>query len=89
MEKELVNTNRLIRKGIWEIGLSKTGFIRESGRCLVMQAIVNDEPVIMVFLNSYGKLTRFADAKRVKNWMEKNTRDKKQVTHKRTTRQPS
>lgn len=84
-----VNTNRLIRKGIWEIGLSKTGFIRESGRCLVMQAIVNDEPVIMVFLNSYGKLTRFADAKRVKNWMEKNTRDKKQVTHKRTTRQPS
>ena len=54
-----------------------------------MQAIVNDEPVIMVFLNSYGKLTRFADAKRVKNWMEKNTRDKKQVTHKRTTRQPS
>ncbi len=43
----------------------------------------------MVFLNSYGKLTKFDDAKRVKNWMEKNKRDKKQVTHKRTTRQPS
>jgi len=67
-----VNTNRLVRKGIWNIGLSKTGFIRESGRCLIMQAIVNNEPVIMVFLNSYGKLTRFADAKRVKKWMEKN-----------------
>lgn len=67
-----VNTNRLVRKGIWDIGLSKTGFIRESGRCLIMQAIVNNEPVIMVFLNSYGKLTRFADAKRVKKWMEKN-----------------
>lgn len=67
-----VNTNRLVRKGIWDIGLSKTGFIRESGRCLIMQTIVNNEPVIMVFLNSYGKLTRFADAKRVKKWMEKN-----------------
>ena len=67
-----VNTNRLVRKGIWDIGLSKTGFIRESGRCLIMQAIVNNEPVIMIFLNSYGKLTRFADAKRVKKWMEKN-----------------
>lgn len=67
-----VNTNRLVRKGIWDIGLSKTGFIKESGRCLIMQAIVNNEPVIMVFLNSYGKLTRFADAKRVKKWMEKN-----------------
>lgn len=67
-----VNTNRLVRKGIWDIGLSKTGFIRESGRCLIMQVIVNNEPVIMVFLNSYGKLTRFADAKRVKKWMEKN-----------------
>ena len=64
------NTNPLVRKG-WDIGLSKTGFIRESGRCLVLQTIINEEPIIIVLLNSYGKLTRFADVKRIKNWMNK------------------
>jgi len=66
-----VNTNRLVRKGTWEIGLSKTGFTRDAGRCLVMQATINNEPVIMIFLNSYGTLTRFADAQRVKKWIKK------------------
>jgi D-alanyl-D-alanine endopeptidase (penicillin-binding protein 7) len=84
-----VNTNRLVRKGDWDIGLSKTGFIREAGRCLVMQAMVKDEPVIMIFLDSYGKLTRFADAKRVKKWMEKNYNKSHQVTELRLTTQPS
>jgi len=65
------NTNPLVRKGAWNIGLSKTGFIRESGRCLVLQTIINDEPIIIVLLNSYGKLTRFADVKRIRNWMNK------------------
>jgi len=65
------NTNPLVRKGVWDIGLSKTGFIRESGRCLVLQTIINDEPIIIVLLNSYGKLTRFADVKRIRNWMNK------------------
>jgi len=65
------NTNPLVRKGVWDIGLSKTGFIRESGRCLVLQTIINDEPIIIVLLNSYGKLTRFADVKRIKNWMNR------------------
>ena len=66
-----VNTNRLVRKGTWDIGLSKTGFTRDAGRCLVMQATINNEPVIMIFLNSYGTLTRFADAQRVKKWIKK------------------
>ena len=65
------NTNPLVRKGLWDIGLSKTGFIRESGRCLVLQTVINNEPIIIVLLNSYGKLTRFADVKRIKNWMNK------------------
>tara|TARA_Y100000748_G_scaffold17591_1_gene13572 strand:+ start:24907 stop:25785 length:879 start_codon:yes stop_codon:yes gene_type:complete len=65
------NTNPLVRKGVWDIGLSKTGFIRESGRCLVLQTVINDEPIIIVLLNSYGKLTRFADVKRIKNWMNR------------------
>jgi D-alanyl-D-alanine endopeptidase (penicillin-binding protein 7) len=84
-----VNTNRLVRKGDWDIGLSKTGFIREAGRCLVMQVMVKDDPVIMIFLDSYGKLTRFADAKRVKKWMEKNYNKSHQVTELRLSRQPS
>jgi len=84
-----VNTNRLVRKGDWDIGSSKTGFIREAGRCLVMQAMVKDEPVIMIFLDSYGKLTRFADAKRVKKWMEKNYNKSHQVTELSLSRQPS
>ena len=66
-----VNTNRLVRKGTWDIGLSKTGFTKDAGRCLVMQAVISNEPVIMIFLNSYGTLTRFADAQRVKKWIKK------------------
>ena len=60
-----VNTNRLVRGGEWDIGLQKTGFINEAGRCLVMQASVHDRNVVMVFLDSAGNLTRFADATRV------------------------
>ncbi len=65
------NTNPLVRKGAWDIGLSKTGFIRESGRCLVLQTVIDGEPIIIILLNSYGKLTRFADVKRIRNWMNR------------------
>jgi len=71
------NTNSLVRKGQWDIGLSKTGFIREAGRCLLMQTTINNEPVIMVLLDSYGKYTRIADAKRIRKWMEKNAKQSK------------
>ena len=65
------NTNPLVRRGIWDIGLSKTGFIREAGRCLVLQTVIDGEPIIIVLLNSYGKLTRFADVKRIRKWMNR------------------
>ncbi|WP_152548440.1 D-alanyl-D-alanine endopeptidase [Cupriavidus sp. SK-4] len=65
-----VSTNRLVRGGNWEIGLQKTGFISEAGQCLVMQAKVQGRNVVMVFLDSAGKLSRFADANRVKDWLE-------------------
>lgn len=66
------NTNTLVRteQSQWDIGLSKTGYISEAGRCLVMQATIAGEPMIMVLLDSVGKLTRIGDAKRVKKWME-------------------
>jgi D-alanyl-D-alanine endopeptidase (penicillin-binding protein 7) len=64
------NTNLLVRQGLWDIDISKTGYIREAGKCLIMQTTVMDKPIIMVFLKSYGKYTRTADAKRVKKWLE-------------------
>ena len=64
------NTNRLIQSARWQIGLSKTGFIDEAGRCLVMQAHVAQRPVLIVLLDAQGKLTRFGDANRIKQWME-------------------
>ena len=67
-----VNTNGLVRAGEWKIGLSKTGFINEAGRCLVMQAIIAGEPMIVVLLNSNGKLTRIGDANRIRKWIEYN-----------------
>lgn len=67
-----VNTNGLVRAGDWDIGLSKTGFISEAGRCLVMQAKIAGEPMIIVLLDSYGKLTRIGDANRIRKWIEYN-----------------
>jgi serine-type D-Ala-D-Ala endopeptidase (penicillin-binding protein 7) len=65
-----VNSNRLIKSRQWDIGLSKTGYISEAGRCLVMQAMIADKPVIIVLLDSWGKLSRIADANRIKHWIE-------------------
>jgi D-alanyl-D-alanine endopeptidase (penicillin-binding protein 7) len=64
------NTNYLVRGPRWQIGLSKTGYIGEAGRCLVMQAQVAQRPVLIVLLDAQGRLTRFGDANRIKRWME-------------------
>lgn len=64
------NTNPLVKNASWEIGVSKTGFINEAGRCLVMQAQIRNRPVIIVLLDSAGKNTRIGDANRVKKWIE-------------------
>lgn len=64
------NTNRLVKNPSWDIGLQKTGYISEAGRCLVMQTTVAGRKLIMVLLDSAGKLTRLADAERVRRWVE-------------------
>jgi D-alanyl-D-alanine endopeptidase (penicillin-binding protein 7) len=64
------NTNALVKSDSWSIGLSKTGYISEAGKCLVMQAWLNDKPTIIVLLDSWGKLTRIGDANRIKRWIE-------------------
>jgi len=63
------NTNRLLKNSSWDIALSKTGYINEAGRCLVMRATIEGEPVSIVLLNSFGKLTPFGDSNRLRKWM--------------------
>jgi serine-type D-Ala-D-Ala endopeptidase (penicillin-binding protein 7) len=65
------NTNRLVSNPTWQIGLQKTGYIAEAGRCLVMQAQFAGRQLIMVFLDSAGKYSRLGDAERVRRWVEK------------------
>lgn len=64
------NSNGLVKNPEWTIGLSKTGYISEAGRCLVIQARIAARPVIIVLLDSWGRLTRIGDANRIKRWME-------------------
>lgn len=64
------NTNSLVRGERWQIDLSKTGFIAEAGRCLVMRARMAERPVTLVLLDAAGKFTSFGDAHRIRQWLE-------------------
>lgn len=63
------NTNRLLKNADWDIELSKTGYIHEAGRCLVMRANIEGEEISIVLLNSFGKLTPYGDSNRLRKWM--------------------
>ncbi len=65
----ITNTNRLIRKADWDIGLSKTGFTSDAGNCLVMKVTLKGRPLIFVLLNSWGKLSKYGDSNRIKRWI--------------------
>jgi D-alanyl-D-alanine endopeptidase (penicillin-binding protein 7) len=67
------NTNRLLKNPNWDIELSKTGYINEAGRCLVMRASIEGEELSIVLLNSFGKLTPFGDSNRLRRWLLANT----------------
>ena len=64
------NTNGLVRSANWDIGLSKTGYISEAGRCLVMRVRMHSRDVVVVLLDSWGKFSRVGDANRIKKWLE-------------------
>ncbi|TAK46210.1 MAG: peptidase, partial [Betaproteobacteria bacterium] len=64
------NTNGLVRNAKWDIGLSKTGFISEAGRCLVMQVKMARKEMVVVLLDSWGKYSRIGDATRIRKWLE-------------------
>jgi D-alanyl-D-alanine endopeptidase (penicillin-binding protein 7) len=67
---EFRNTNNLVRNKDWDIVVQKTGYTEAAGRCLVMKTVVNDRPVVIVLMNSFGKYTRVADAARIRRWIE-------------------
>jgi D-alanyl-D-alanine endopeptidase (penicillin-binding protein 7) len=69
---EFRNTDNLVANPTWNIIVQKTGYIAEAGKCLVMGAVIEGRSVIIVLLDSFGKYTRVADAKRIKTWMEAN-----------------
>lgn len=69
-ERLFHNTNGLVRSGEWDIGVQKTGYISEAGRCLVMQVTIAAKPYIIVLLDAVGRYTRIADANRIKRWIE-------------------
>ena len=76
------NTNRLVANVAWNIGLSKTGFTNDAGRCLVLQARLAERKVIIVLLDSWGKFSRIGDANRVRAWLEAHARPQGGGTHK-------
>ena len=65
------NTNRLLRRDHWQIGMSKTGYIKESGRCLVMQTTLSGRDLFIILLNAQGKLSSYGDSGRIRRWLEK------------------
>lgn len=71
---EFLNTNRLVRRANWDINLSKTGYTDDAGNCLVMQAVIAARPVILVLLNSWGKLSKYGDSGRIRDWLVKTER---------------
>jgi D-alanyl-D-alanine endopeptidase (penicillin-binding protein 7) len=80
------NTNRLVANGSWNISLSKTGFTNDAGRCLVLQAKLAERKVIIVLLDSWGKLSRIGDANRIRAWLEANARPQIGAVHKSAQR---
>ena len=77
---EFRNTDNLVANPDWNITVQKTGFINEAGKCLVMATVIDGRPVVIVLLDSFGKYTRVADAKRIKTWMEANANAHAQVS---------
>ncbi len=67
---EFHNTDNLVANPTWNIVVQKTGYIAEAGKCLVMEAVIEGRSIVIVLLDSFGKYTRVADAKRIKTWME-------------------
>ena len=74
------NTDNLVANPAWNIVVQKTGYITEAGKCLVMEAVIEGRSIVIVLLDSFGKYTRVADAKRIKSWMETSSNERVQMS---------
>jgi D-alanyl-D-alanine endopeptidase (penicillin-binding protein 7) len=86
---EFKNSNSLVTKDDWQIALQKTGYTSDAGRCLVMTALVQERPVVMILLNSVGKYTRIADARRVRTWMQAGSGSEQLASSSKPTHTPA
>ena len=77
---EFRNTDNLVANPAWNIVVQKTGYITEAGKCLVMEAVIEGRSIVIVLLDSFGKYTRVADAKRIKSWMESSSNERVQIS---------
>jgi D-alanyl-D-alanine endopeptidase (penicillin-binding protein 7) len=77
---EFRNTDNLVANPAWNIIVQKTGYITEAGKCLVMAAVIEGRSVVIVLLDSLGRYTRVADAKRIKTWMEASANERVRVS---------
>jgi D-alanyl-D-alanine endopeptidase (penicillin-binding protein 7) len=68
-QQQFRNTNALTRNENWDLGVSKTGFIRDAGKCLVMQATIDNQDVVIVMLDAQGSASRISDAERIRRWL--------------------
>lgn len=75
---EFRNTDNLVANPNWNIIVQKTGYTVDAGRCLVMKTIIEDRPIVIVLLDSYGKYTRIADAKRIRDWIHERANERVQ-----------
>ncbi|MEW7979043.1 MAG: hypothetical protein AB2813_04365 [Candidatus Sedimenticola endophacoides] len=84
--KGLATTSLALKRSSWQIGLSKTGYINEAGRCLMMRTKIDGEALTMIFLNAYGKLTPLGDAGRLRRWIENASDKRSQLAQDKTSR---
>lgn len=63
------NTNLFVRRAKWDISMSKTGFTTDAGNCLLMRVEINERPLMIVLLNSWGKSAKYGDSNRIKTWL--------------------
>jgi D-alanyl-D-alanine endopeptidase (penicillin-binding protein 7) len=82
------NTNSLVHRKRWDIAMSKTGFTSEAGNCLLMRTTIVERPLIVVLLNSWGKLSKYGDSGRIRDWLVASERDAK-AEEKRARRAPA
>ena len=65
------NTNQPLVARKYQVTGGKTGYTTAAGYCFITGAKFENREVVMAFLGSEGKLTRFGDFNRVASWIDR------------------